>query len=93
MPYTPQERAGLRFINRDAEFLSSPQPENACNTRNPRAPPVAQLYPPEIRDALVRTSWDKDIDRIDKLTDNLAQRGFVRSRSADANPERPGWWK
>jgi len=54
---------------------------------------VAQLYPPEIRDALVRASWDKDIDRIDKLTDNLAQRGFVRSRSADANPERPGWWK
>lgn len=59
----------------------------------PTRPPVAQLYPPEIRDALVRASWDKDIDRIDKLTDNPAQRGFVRSRSADANPERPGWWK
>lgn len=82
----------MRFINRDAEFLSSPQPENACNTRNPRARQWRSCIP-EIRDALVRASWDKDIDRIDKLTDNLAQRGFVRSRSADANPERPGWWK
>lgn len=47
----------------------------------PQRPPVAQLYPPEIR----------DIERIDMLTDNLAARGFARQRSADAMPSRPGW--
>jgi len=57
----------------------------------PTRPPVAQLYPPEIRDALVRAAEIRDIERIDMLTDNLAARGFARQRTADSQPQRPGW--
>lgn len=57
----------------------------------PTRPPVAQLYPPEIRDALVRAAMDKDIERIDALTLNLAARGFCRLPSHDSQPERKGW--
>ena len=42
--------------------------------------PVAQLYPPEVRDALVRAGDIRDIARIDALTDNLVRRGFCRPR-------------
>jgi hypothetical protein len=41
---------------------------------------VAQLYPPEIRDALVRASKVHAPDVIDQLTDILAERGFCRPR-------------
>ncbi len=56
----------------------------------PQRPPVAQINPPEIRDALVRAVMDKDHARIDALTDNLAARGFARPRHADSQPERKG---
>jgi len=59
--------------------------------QQPKRPQVAQLYPPEIRDALVRASWDRDHLTIDKLTDNLVARGYCRPRSADSQPQRPGW--
>lgn len=42
---------------------------------------VAQIYPPEIRDALVRASKVGNTDVIDQLTDILAERGFCRQRS------------
>lgn len=51
-----------------------------------KRPPVAQIYPPEIRDALVRAGIDRDHARIDALTDNLAMRGYVRPRHADDRP-------
>lgn len=57
----------------------------------PKPPQVAQINPPEIRDALVRAAMDKDYARIDALTDNLASRGFARPRHADSQPQRPGW--
>ena len=57
----------------------------------PQRPRVAQINPPEIRDALVRAAMDKDHARIDALTDNLAARGFARPRHADSQPERNGW--
>jgi hypothetical protein len=56
-----------------------------------KRPPVAQINPPEIRDALVRAAADHDIERIDLLTDNLAARGYARPRHADGQPERKGW--
>ena len=53
-------------------------------------PPVAQLYPPEFRDALVSAGQRRDTVMIDMLTDNLAARGFARRRSEDSQPERKG---
>jgi hypothetical protein len=56
-----------------------------------KRPPVAQIFPPEIRDDLVRAGMDRDYAQIDALTDNLAARGFCRPRHADSQPQRPGW--
>lgn len=42
--------------------------------------PVAQLYPPEIRDALVGCARVRDVATIDRLTDELVRRGFCRPR-------------
>ena len=57
----------------------------------PKPPPVAQLFPPEFRDALVSAAARRDTATIDALTDALAVRGFCRQRTADANPLRKGW--
>ena len=56
-----------------------------------KRPPVAQLYPPEIRDALVRAGQDRDHARIDALTDNLAARRYCRPRHADDTPTVNRW--
>ena len=57
-------------------------------------PPVAQLYPPEFRDALVSAAERHDSVMIDRLTDSLATRGFCRPRHADdtPTPAKPGQW-
>ena len=59
-----------------------------------KRPPVVQMYPPEIRDALVRAGQDRDHARIDAPTDNLAVRGFARPRHADdtPSPAKPEQW-
>lgn len=57
----------------------------------PQRPPVAQLYPPEFRDALVSAGQRCDTVMIDLLTDQLAARGLCRPRNADSQPERKGW--
>lgn len=57
----------------------------------PERPPVAQLYPPEFRDALVNAAARRDTASIDALTDALAMRGFCRQRTADSQPQRKGW--
>ena len=54
-------------------------------------PPVARIYPPDIRDALVSAGQRQDITVIDMLTDELARRGLCRPRNADSQPERAGW--
>jgi len=58
---------------------------------NNKRPPVAQLFPPEFRDALVSAGQRGDIQMIDMLTDQLAARGYCRPRHADGQPERKGW--
>ena len=61
------------------------------NTDNDKRPPVAQLYPPEIRDALVSAAERRDHLMVDRLTDELAKRGFVRPRHADDTPAVNRW--
>lgn len=46
---------------------------------NPRGE-VSQLYPPELRDALVHAAAVGDTESIDRITDELAERGFCRPR-------------
>lgn len=58
-----------------------------------KRPTVAQLYPPEFRDALVSAGQRRDTDMSDLLTDQLATRGFCRPRNADSQPQRPGWYQ
>jgi hypothetical protein len=45
---------------------------------------IAQLFPPEIRDALVHAAARHDHKRIDALTDNLTRRGYTRARQCIA---------
>ena len=56
-----------------------------------KRPPVAMLYPPDIRDALVSAGQRRDLTMIDMLTDELARRGLCRPRHADSQPERLRW--
>ena len=56
-------------------------------------PPVAQLVPPEIRDALVRAGLDRDQARIDMLTDNLVVRGYCRPRHTDSGQAPKNRWE
>lgn len=44
--------------------------------------PVATLYPPELRNALVACAKRRDTATIDLITDELARRGFCRPRHA-----------
>lgn len=47
-------------------------------------PTVAQLYPVDYRNALVHAGLDKDLERIDRLTGDLARMGYCRPRGEDA---------
>lgn len=55
-----------------------------------KRPPVAQLYPPEFRDALVSAGERRDHAMIDMLTQQLATRGYCRPPGADDRPASPG---
>ena len=60
---------------------------NACKL------PVAQLFPPSQRNALVDLqNWPAHMRpaRIDAITDELVRMGLVRPRSEDAMPRRVG---
>ena len=60
---------------------------NACKL------PVAQLFPPSQRDALVDLqNWPAHMRpaRLDAITDELVQLGYCRRRSEDAMPLRAG---
>lgn len=52
--------------------------------RQTPTPRVSQLYPVDYRNALVHAGWDKNIERIDRLTDDLARMGYCRPRGEDA---------
>ena len=47
---------------------------------NPRGE-VAQLYHPDIRDALIQAAARRDHQAIDRATDQLADQGLARKRS------------
>lgn len=57
---------------------------------NNKRPEVAQIYPPEFRDALVSAGQRRDIPMIDMLTQQLASRGYCRPAHADDQPQRMG---
>ncbi len=46
---------------------------------NPRGE-VAQLYHPDIRDALIQAAARRDHQAIDRVTDQLADHGLARKR-------------
>ena len=46
---------------------------------NPRGE-VAQLYHPDIRDALIQAAARRDYHAIDRVTDQLADQGLARKR-------------
>ena len=65
---------------------------------NPRGE-VAQLYHPDIRDALIQAAAARDHQAIDRVTDQLADQGLARKRrdgsmfesiSANATKPHPG---
>ena len=56
-----------------------------------KRPEVAQIFPPEFRDALVSAGQRRDHAMIDMLTQQLATRGYCRPAHADSQPERKGW--
>ena len=65
---------------------------------NPRGE-VAQLYHPDIRDALIQAAARRDHQAIDRATDQLADQGLARKRrdgsmfesiSANATKPHPG---
>ena len=65
---------------------------------NPRGE-VAQLYHPDIRDALIQAAARRDYQAIDRVTDQLADQGLARKRrdgsmfesiSANATKPHPG---
>ena len=65
---------------------------------NPRGE-VAQLYHPDIRDALIQAAARRDYHAIDRVTDQLADQGLARNRrngsmfesiSANATKPHPG---
>ena len=65
---------------------------------NPRGE-VAQLYHPDIRDALIQAAARRDYHAIDRVTDQLADQGLARKRrdgsmfesiSANATKPHPG---
>ena len=65
---------------------------------NPRGE-VAQLYHPDIRDALIQAAALRDHQAIDRVTDQLADQGLARKRrdgsmfesiSANATKPHPG---
>lgn len=65
---------------------------------NPRGE-VAQLYHPDIRDALIQAAALRDHQAIDRVTDQLADQGLARNRrdgsmfesiSANATKPHPG---
>jgi hypothetical protein len=60
---------------------------------NKKGPEVAQLYPPEFRDALVSAGGRGDHAMIDALTDQLATRGYCRHRHADETPAPANRWE
>ena len=47
---------------------------------NPRGE-VAQLYHPDIRDALIQAAARRDHQAIDRVADQLADQGLARKRS------------
>ena len=47
---------------------------------NPRGE-VAQLYHPDIRDALIQAAARRDYHAIDRVTDQLVDQGLARPRS------------
>lgn len=47
---------------------------------NPRGE-VAQLYHPDIRDALIQAAARRDYHAINRVTDQLADHGLARKRS------------
>ena len=47
---------------------------------NPRGE-VAQLYHPDIRDALIQAAARRDYHAIDRVTDQLVDQGLARKRS------------
>ena len=62
---------------------------------NPRGE-VAQLYHPDIRDALIQAAARRDYHAIDRVTDQLADQGLARNRrdgsmfeSISANATKP----
>ena len=57
---------------------------------NTKRPPVAQIFPPEFRDALVSAGQRRDHAMIDMLTQQLATRGYCRPAHADDQPLRQG---
>lgn len=58
----------------------------------PKPPPVAQLFPPEFRDALVSAARRRDHLMIDALTDQLATRGYCRQRHDDGVARGAAQW-
>ena len=58
----------------------------------PKPPPVAQLFPPEFRDALVSAGQRADHAMIDAITDQLAMRGYCRQRHADGVARAAAQW-
>ena len=55
-----------------------------------KTPAVAQLYPVDYRNALVHAGCEKDLERIDRLTDDLARMGYCRPRGEDASKPAAG---
>lgn len=59
-------------------------------------PRLGQIYPPDVRDALMRAAAAHDGREIDRLTDQLALRGLCRPREScraefDARPAAHLW--
>lgn len=50
--------------------------------------PVAYIYPPEFVQRPILAAEMHDEDEINRVTDELAQRGYVRPRSFDGRSER-----
>lgn len=50
--------------------------------------PYALLFTVDVRNALIEAANAHDVDRIDQITDILAQRGIVRPRSDESEPWR-----
>jgi len=54
---------------------------------NKSALPIAQLYPPDDRDALIVAARSHSLSMIDAVTDALASRGECRPRHDDSRAD------